>query len=549
MLRHLLLPLAALVTIALGVATADIINVPGDFAQIHDAVQAANAGDTVMVAAGTYNDCTHETEGPGSTPACVIMKAGVTLMGAGPDLTIIDAEGLGRGIFVEDADDVRIENLQVRGAFAEIYGAAILVRQGSTGAVIQDCTIRDNGDGGIIVINDSEATITRVDFLANEAKQGGGLSVEENSSATLSESLLDGNTAPSGAGMFVRAGSTVTITGTVFSNNLINAAFGVGGGVSVSSAHCDISGCEFTGNTGYGGAMAYVEATGTVENSEIIGNSTPTTGSEFNFHYGGGISCQFSAVTFRNLLVANNTAGLTGCDGGGLDIQFDPAPIVENCTFVGNSCSEDGVGAGILVQWGATAQITNCIIADNDGPGVGCYFGEAFTVTGTNIWNNSGGDDICAIDGGCNFSADPLFCNPAEDNYRIETASPCAPGNHPSGGECGASYAGAFTPGCGTPVQDLPSSALVLGNAPNPFNPMTTVFFVLDWPGDAVVRIVDLRGRTLRTFRRSGLAAGTRHEITWNGRDEQGRELPSGVYLYQLESHGQRVTERMSLIR
>lgn len=531
----------------IGGASAATINVPGDFAQIHDAVQAAESGDTVVVAAGTYTDCTHETEGPGSTLACVIMKPGVTLQGAGAGQTIIDAQGLGRGIHVHDTDDVRIEGVTVRGAFAEIYGAGILIRAGSTGAEIVDCVVENNSDGGVIVFDNSSATITGVQFLDNVAKQGGGLAVEETCEATLENCRFEGNIAPSGAGMFVRNGSTVTMAGCVFTGNDIDSDFGNGGGIAVFDSHADISGCEFTDNStrGNGGGLAFISgATGTIEDCLIAGNTT-----EASFNYGAGISCQQSAMIFRNLVIVGNLATSTGSDGGGLDIQFDPAPTVENCTIVGNACSGDGVGAGIVVQWGAQAQIDRCIIADNTGPGVGCFFGEAFTVTGSNIWNNSGGDDICAIDGGCNFSADPLFCNAGEGNYGIEPGSPCAAGNHPSGGECGAAYCGAFPPGCGVPAPDTPAARLVLGNAPNPFNPMTTVFFVLDEPGDVVVRIHDLRGRTLRTFVRSDLVAGTRHEITWNGRDEHGRELPSGVYLYQLETRGRHVTERMSLIR
>ncbi|MBD3222175.1 hypothetical protein GF314_13140 [bacterium] len=547
--RPVLVFITMLLALASGSAVAAVINVPGDYEQIHDAVQAAQAGDTVMVAAGTYTDCTHETEGPGSTPACVIMKDGVTLMGAGSDQTIIDAEGLGRGIYVHDTDDVRIENLQVRGAYAAIYGAGILVRQGSTGAEIVDCVIRDNEDGGVIVFDGSEATLTSVQFLSNVAKQGGGLAIEETSTATVSECRFEGNVAPSGAGMFVRNGCTVTLTASVFVANAIDSDFGNGGGLAVQDSQCDISGCEFLDNTtrGAGGGVAFLGgATGTFENSLIAGNST-----EASFNYGGGIHCEGSGIVMRGLVVADNAADSEGSDGGGLQIWFasDPAPVVENCTIVGNSCNAGG-GAGILVQFGAEPAITNCIIADSvGGPGIGCIGADTFTVTGCNLWNNSGGDGICAVDGGCNFSADPLFCNAADGNYGVEPSSPCAAGNHPDGGGCGATHCGAFPAGCGTPAPDTPAARLVLGNAPNPFNPMTTMYFVLDEPGDAVVRILDLRGRILRTFARHGLAAGTRHEITWNGRDERGRELPSGVYLYQLETRGRQVTERMSLIR
>ena len=536
-----------------GSVLADVINVPGDYGLIHDAVQAAQPGDTVLVAAGTYSDCTHETEGPGSTPACVIMRPGVTLRGAGSAATIIDAQGLGRGIFIEDTDDVVIENLQVRNAYAEIYGAGILVRQNSTGVELRGLRIEANGDGGIVLIDNSVGLLENIEFVGNEAKQGGGLAIEEGCTATVVGCLFDDNTAPSGAGVFIRSQCTVTMTGCVITNNVISADFGNGGGVCVQDSHCDIAGCDIRGNStkGGGGGLAYISgATGIVENCDIIGNTT-----QANYNYGGGISCQSSGPTFRNLRIVDNHAATIGSGGGGIDVQFNPAPIIEHCTLVGNSCydptdpGDPGIGGGILVQWSATPQIDNCIVTGTTvGAGINNQFATGFTVTGCNVWNNAGGDGISGIDGGCNFSADPMFCNAGEGNYRIESNSPCIAGNHPDGG-CGASYCGAYPGGCGNAVTDLPVAGMLLGNTPNPFNPQTTIFFVLDAPGDVVVRIHDLRGHTLRTFRRDGAAAQTRHEIRWNGRDEDGRSLPSGVYLYQLESNGHSTSKRMSLIR
>ena len=547
-MKHLMIATLALILLGSSAALADVINVPGDYAQIHDAVQAANAGDTVMVAAGTYTDCTHETEGEGSTPACVIMKAGVTLMGAGMDDTIIDAEGLGRGIYVHDTDDVRIENLQVRNAYAEIYGAGILIREGSTGAEVEDVKVTMCGDGGIVVIHSAEATLTNVHFLGNEAKQGGGLAVEESSSAVVASCVIDDNTAPSGAGVFIRGGCTVAMTGCTITNNVINADFGNGGGVCVQDSQCDISGSIIDNNItrGAGGGLAYIsEATGTVDDCEITNNRT-----DASYNFGGGISCQQSSPVLQNLLLVNNSAATTGSDGGGIDIQFTPAPTITNCTLVGNSCSPTTEGAGIVVQWGANPQINNTLITGSiGGQGISCVFSDDTVVTGCNIWDNEGGNDVCGIDGGCNFSADPMFCNAEEGNYHISTTSPCASGNHPDGGDCGASHVGAFIAGCGSAVGDLPLAVSLLGNSPNPFNPMTTIFFVLDVPGDVVVRIHDLRGRKMREFNRSSLPAQTRHEISWNGRDQDGRSLPSGVYLYQLETQGVTTTKRMSLIR
>ncbi len=540
--------LALLLSALPALAAAAVITVPGDHPQIHDAVQAAASGDTVLVAAGTYTDCTHETEGPGSTPACVIMRDGVTVRGAGPEATIIDAGGLGRGIFVEGVTGARIENLQVTGAYAEIYGAGVLIRQGATGIELRDLLITGNDDGGVVVIDQSEALLAGVVLAGNEAKQGGGLAVEESSTAVVQASVIRDNVAPSGGGIFVRSGCTLTLTGCEIRDNTISADFGNGGGVCVQNSHCDISGCTIAGNVtrGSGGGLAYLDgATGTVQDSELRGNSTAAS-----FNYGGGISCQSSAPVLRNLLLVNNQAASNGSDGGGLDAQFAPAPTVENCTFVGNGCAPGGLGGGILAQYGAPVQVTNTLITDSTaGAGIACLFGDGPTVSGSNLWNNAGGDAICGTDAGCNFSADPLYCDPDGGNYGVAAGSPCAAGNHPDGAPCGEQFVGAFVPGCGTGVGALPGAVVRLGNAPNPFNPRTVIFFELDAPGDAVIRIHDLAGRTLRTFVRTGLPARTRQEIRWDGRDQAGRALPSGVYLYRLEAGGVATTKRMSLIR
>jgi hypothetical protein len=70
---------------------------------------------------------------------------------------------------------------------------------------------------------------------------------------------------------------------------------------------------------------------------------------------------------------------------------------------------------------------------------------------------------------------------------------------------------------------------------PNPFNPMTRLAFELPRDGRAVVRIHDLTGRVVRTLVDGQREAG-RHEVTWQGRDDQGQPLASGVYLAQLRT-------------
>jgi subtilisin family serine protease len=85
-------------------------------------------------------------------------------------------------------------------------------------------------------------------------------------------------------------------------------------------------------------------------------------------------------------------------------------------------------------------------------------------------------------------------------------------------------------------------------NVPNPFNPATRIPFVLREGGHVRVLVYDLRGARVREILAAPLAAG-RHEVTWDGRDDQGRPLASGVYVCALEQRGERQTRSMVLIR
>ncbi len=70
-------------------------------------------------------------------------------------------------------------------------------------------------------------------------------------------------------------------------------------------------------------------------------------------------------------------------------------------------------------------------------------------------------------------------------------------------------------------------------NAPNPFNPTTSIPFAIPRDGYANLTIYDVSGRVVRTLVDRQVAAGT-HAVTWDGTDAIGRNVASGVYLYRL---------------
>jgi flagellar hook assembly protein FlgD len=85
-------------------------------------------------------------------------------------------------------------------------------------------------------------------------------------------------------------------------------------------------------------------------------------------------------------------------------------------------------------------------------------------------------------------------------------------------------------------------------NFPNPFNPVTQIPLSLGTAGRARLRIFDVRGRLVRTLIDTDLPAGAR-TVWWNGEDDEGRRLASGVYSYRLESGAIRERRRMILVR
>ncbi len=90
---------------------------------------------------------------------------------------------------------------------------------------------------------------------------------------------------------------------------------------------------------------------------------------------------------------------------------------------------------------------------------------------------------------------------------------------------------------------------LNLWNSPNPFNPTTHIQFNLDVGDRTSIRIYDESGRLVRTLLEGDYLASGDHVITWDGRDDRGAEMSSGVYLYRLESRGVTLSRSMILLR
>jgi len=89
----------------------------------------------------------------------------------------------------------------------------------------------------------------------------------------------------------------------------------------------------------------------------------------------------------------------------------------------------------------------------------------------------------------------------------------------------------------------IPASIQIVGNYPNPFNPSTTINFMLNRAGSARLTVYDITGRAVTTLAEQSFTAG-QHSIVWNA---QG--LASGIYLVRLESAGQFDTHKITLLK
>jgi hypothetical protein len=85
-------------------------------------------------------------------------------------------------------------------------------------------------------------------------------------------------------------------------------------------------------------------------------------------------------------------------------------------------------------------------------------------------------------------------------------------------------------------------------NYPNPFNPTTVIEYTLPAEADVRLEIFDIRGRRVRTLDAGPRDAG-RYVKIWDGRDDQGSEVASGVYLYRLRSADYSFARKMVLLR
>ncbi|MBW6516017.1 MAG: T9SS type A sorting domain-containing protein, partial [Candidatus Cloacimonetes bacterium] len=103
-----------------------------------------------------------------------------------------------------------------------------------------------------------------------------------------------------------------------------------------------------------------------------------------------------------------------------------------------------------------------------------------------------------------------------------------------------------------TSVEEIPEGVPYVtalhGNYPNPFNPETRISFTLGKESEVKILIYNIRGQLVKSLLETRMQDG-QHTVLWDGKDDLGRLVGSGLYFYTLQTDDYRATRKMIMLK
>jgi predicted outer membrane repeat protein len=409
-------------------------------------------------------------------------------------------------------------------------------------------------------VDHGTATLDRVEIAQNRALSGGGAIAADGGSVTLTNVEVRGNTTAdaNGGGITSNNGTVVTLRNVRFTANESDA---MGGGLHGMNITGIVENCLFDGNSsGMAGGVAIIsDGAFTFRNSIVTGNS------------GGG----FLSVGAEMIADWNNVWGNIGGDyvsmaPGPNDLSMDPlfvdapggdlglaqlSPCIDRgqddpgCLDPDGSRGDMGLLGGPGADFIAPAYVTGAAIEDLGGGSVRVTWtagGEpdldhyAIYCDSTTVFTPSAGNLAGTVAHPTTQFEDTV---PYENCYYL-VAAVDADGH--SGGYSAPVYASG-TSAVGEEGQ-LPQAMAIARIVPNPFNPMTTIYYDVPKTGQVKLAVFDIRGRLVRELVTGPVPAGN-HRVVWDGRDGQGQMSAAGVYFARMVMDQQIKTQKMVLAK
>jgi len=364
------------------IATAQIINIPGDYPTIQQGIEAAINGDTVLVQPDTYLE-NISFNGKNITVGSLFLTTQDT---AYISQTIIDGNQSGIVVRFEDGEsqdavlsgftitngnsatsgggimcvysNPSLENLIITGNSADYNGGGIICGASASPSLV-NVSVTDNtagGDGGgIYCYNYCSPAMENVTISGNTASyHGGGISCLENCSPMLNDVIISNNSALEGGGIFCASSSNINLNIVTIEENNANT----GGGMFCNESNPIINDIIINNNDASnngGGIFCESNSDMTLENGEVSQN---TAG-----QFGGGVyianDCQ---PDFSELTVDDNSANR----GGGIYIANDCQPIFSELIISANVATDKGGG---IYSRNTNLNMGNCQLMENDASG------------------------------------------------------------------------------------------------------------------------------------------------------------------------------------
>ncbi|MBT5759742.1 MAG: T9SS type A sorting domain-containing protein [Candidatus Marinimicrobia bacterium] len=389
--------------------------------------------------------------------------------------------------------------------------------------------------GSCLVLNGSSndnAIIRGIAFRDGATPNGGGLHIS-NCSPTISDIIVENNTAEVGGGIYLSESDAILMNITIRENGA-----NTGAGIYVVGGSPIISNASIYENIAYWGSGVYSENSDlTIINSIIKENVAFIEGGGL-YQLGGNGTIQWTLFEYNH-----------GYDFGGAIVVNQATLGLDQTTFTENISGEGSV----MTLYSSAIEVKNSIFWNNDGRSF--YSSESSGMSSMEISYSDldGGEDIFSEFSTILFSAgdgihneDPAFCDPESYDYSLSDYSNCRLYSD-SGG-----LIGAINLPCNIMVlvdnEIYPVKISLFQNFPNPFNPITTIQYVLQSDDWYSLRVFNMKGQLVNTLKNE-LGSSGNHSVLWDARDSQGSVVPSGIYIYQLVTDNIIINQKMILLK
>ena len=385
------------------------INVPDDQPTIQAGIDASVNGDVVLLADGTYT-------GAGNYNIDFNGKSITVKSANGPDVCIVDCQGLGRGFlfYNGEIETSTLEGVTIKNAnVIELDGGGAIYIMSSS-PTFKNCIFKNNNASYGAAIRYSNSSNPSSKFLSctfkdNCAERAGAVGIgygnpefydcifSDNSSTNNSGGAIDIYGGGNGNPKFTRC--------EFFSNNSSKE-----GGAINADRGLTVVDCLFVDNTSVqeGGAI-YTFCCSFFKNNRFTGNSSSA---------GNGGAIYFTNnSSFSNCLFTQNSA----LNGGAIYCGFTHSTPVLNCSFFANQATYKGGALWCNIPLAPEDPLTlkNCILWGDSAPeGSEIYEKEKpLIITYSNIQGGHTGTG--------NVNEDPLFIDADTNNFHLQETSPC----------------------------------------------------------------------------------------------------------------------------